>query len=207
MDTKNQEAVNHAEFWEKRYEAGEIQWDIGYISTPIHDYIDNLIAKGVDKNSHILIPGAGNAYEAEHLHEEGFTNVIVVDFAAEALARLANKYPDFPREHLVQADFFTLSPETYQFDYVIEQTFFCAIDPSRREDYAKHMQALLKPTGELFGVLFDQDFKQSPPFGGHLAEYQALFTRYFTIKTMEPCYNSIPPRQGSELFVRLIPKP
>ena len=87
MDTKNQEAVNHAEFWEKRYEAGEIQWDIGYISTPIHDYIDNLIAKGVDKNSHILIPGAGNAYEAEHLHEEGFTNVIVVDFAAEAGVR------------------------------------------------------------------------------------------------------------------------
>ena len=104
---------------------------------------------------------------------------------------------------MIKADFFGLNPDTYQFDYMIEQTFFCAIDPSRREEYAKQMARLLKPTGELFGVLFDRDFEQSPPFGGSAQEYRETFAPYFRQVLIEPCYNSIEPRQGTELFVRL----
>lgn len=71
---------------------------------------------------------------------------------------------------------------------MIEQTFFCAIDPSRREEYAKQMARLLKPTGELFGVLFDRDFEQSPPFGGSAQEYRETFAPYFRQVLIEPCY-------------------
>ncbi|MFW2177279.1 MULTISPECIES: methyltransferase domain-containing protein [unclassified Moraxella] len=204
MNTPNHQ-VNTAEFWQDRYEHGYTGWDIGKISPPLQAYIDHLIAQGVDKTSQVLIAGAGNAYEAQYLHEQGFTNVIVLDFAQQPLANFAKANPTFPTSHLLQADFFALSPSDYQFDFIIEQTFFCAIDPDRRVEYAEQMARLLKPTGELFGVLFDRDFEQSPPFGGSLTEYQSLLSRYFTIVTLEPCYNSITPRQGSELFVRLRP--
>lgn len=195
--------VNQADFWENRYDTGETGWDIGQISPPIKAYIDDLLDTGVKKTSKILMAGAGNAYEASYLHQKGFSEVTVLDFAAQPLANFVKNNPTFPKDHLIQADFFDLSKDDYQFDLIIEQTFFCAIDPSRRDEYAQQMAKLLKPTGELVGVLFDKVFEQSPPFGGSLGEYQVLFSQYFMIKKLEPCYNSIKPRQGSELFMRL----
>lgn len=195
--------VSEADFWQKRYDDGYTGWDIGKVSPPLQAYIEHLLEKGVSKDVQILIPGAGNAYEAAYLHKLGFTNVTVVDFAKQPLDNFATSHPDFPKAHLLQADFFGLDPAIYQFDFIIEQTFFCAIDPSRRDEYVQQMARLLKPTGELFGVMFDRDFPDGPPFGGSAQEYRARFERYFTIVTLEPCYNSIGPRQGSEVFVRL----
>ena len=195
--------VSQADFWSNRYNLGETQWDIGQISPPLKAYIDHLCEQGVAKTSKILLAGAGNAYEASYLHAKGFSDVYVLDFASIPLANFAKNNPTFSHDHLLQADFFTLDPQVYQFDFIIERTFFCAIDPSRREAYAKQMANLLYPSGELFGVLFNKEFEQNPPFGGNLASYQTLFSPYFKIKTLQPCYNSISPRQGSELFVVL----
>jgi thiopurine S-methyltransferase len=54
--------------------------------------------------------------------------------------------------------------------------------------------------GRVAGLLFDKEFVEGPPFGGSKAAYEKLFAEKFHIKTMEGAYNSIPPRQGSELF-------
>ena len=99
--------------------------------------------------------------------------------------------------HLICADFFELRGE---YDLILEQTFFCALDPTLREDYIKKMTELLSEDGKLVGLLFNTDFKSSPPFGGNLSEYQEQFAEYFEIIKMEPCYNSIAPRSGNELF-------
>lgn len=70
------------------------------------------------------------------------------------------------------------------------------------------MAALLKPTGKLVGLLFDKDFgRDEPPFGGSADEYRQYFAPYFDIEVMQPCYNSHPARQGSELFIKLLIKP
>ncbi|WP_435931683.1 hypothetical protein ACSF86_10530 [Moraxella bovoculi] len=61
----------------------------------------------------------------------------------------------------------------------------CAIDPSRRDEYARQVHRLLRDKGRLAGVLFDCEFQSSPPFGGSMAEYRALFEPYFGIQTME----------------------
>jgi SAM-dependent methyltransferase len=87
-----------------------------------------------------------------------------------------------------------------QYDLILEQTFFCALDPSFRSKYVEHMHQLLKPAGNLVGVLFNKEFEGGPPFGGSKEEYEQLFSKHLHIKKMEPCYNSIPPRKGSELF-------
>jgi len=38
------------------------------------------------------------------------------------------------------------------------------------------------------------------PFGGDKTEYLNYLNPYFRSKVFELCYNSIPPRQGNELF-------
>ena len=196
------ENVNQAQFWQQRYEQDSIGWDMGQVSPPLQAYIDQLPESA--KSQAVLVPGAGNAYEVGYLHEQGFTNVTLVDFAPAPIEAFAERYPDFPAEHLICADFFELSPEQYQFDWVLEQTFFCAINPSRRDEYVQQMAALLKPNGKLIGLLFDKDFgREEPPFGGTKAEYQQRFERHFDIEIMEQSYNSHPARQGSELFIKM----
>lgn len=194
--------VSQAEFWQQRYEQDSIGWDMGEVAPPLKAYIDQLPASAKDQA--ILVAGAGNAYEVGYLHEQGFTNVTLVDFAPAPIQAFAERYPDFPAEHLLCADFFDLAPEQYQFDWILEQTFFCAINPERRDEYVQQMALLLKPNGKLVGLLFDKDFgRDEPPFGGTKAEYQQRFDTHFEIEIMEPSYNSHPARQGSELFIQL----
>ena len=181
-------------FWEDRYHENKIGWDIGYISPPIKAYIDQL----VNKDLKILIPGAGNSHEAEYLWKKGFKNVFVLDIANQPLNNLKTRLPKFPEEQLINQDFFELNDT---FDLIIEQTFFCAIQPNLRENYSTKMAELLKENGKIIGLLFD--FKltnQGPPFGGSKVEYRKLFSSVFKIKTLEKSYNSIKPREDKELF-------
>lgn len=175
-------------------------WDIGYVSTPVKEYIDQL----KDKETHILIPGCGNAYEAEYLIEKGFKNVYVIDWSEIALNKFRERAPHFPEGSLFNEDYFS---HKGQYDIIIEQTFFCSLDPSMRADYAKKMHELLKPGGKLAGLLFDDKLNDDhPPFGGTKEEYVNYFNPYFSFKTYEKAYNSIKPREGREIFINLIKK-
>ena len=156
------------------------------------------------KNLKILIPGGGNSYEAEYLFNKGFTNVFVIDISSIPLDNFSKRVPSFPKENLLHLDFFKFE-ETY--DLILEQTFFCAQDPSLREKYISKMNDLLKSNGKLVGVLFNIPLNDDkPPFGGNEKEYRSLFEAKFIIDTMEPAYNSIPQRTGNELFINLIKK-
>jgi hypothetical protein len=181
-------------YWSDRYKENSIKWDIGTISTPIKEYIDQI----EDKSLKILIPGSGNSYEAEYLHLQGFKNVFVVDISNLPLANLKKRAPSFPEEHLIQKDFFELD---LQFDLIIEQTFFCALDIALRPKYVEKMNSLLAVNAKLVGLFFDFPLTNSgPPFGGNKLEYKNLFEPYFKIQKLEKCYNSISPRSGNELF-------
>jgi len=182
-------------FWDNKYTNEKLGWDIGYISTPLKGYIDQL----ADKNLKILIPGAGNGYEVEYLFNRGFTNIHVVDIARQPLVNLKNRIPLFPEDQLIHLNFFELRESN--FDLILEQTFFCALDPGLREAYAIKMNDLLRENGKLSGLLFDFPLTgKGPPFGGNINEYKKLFIGHFKIKTLERAYNSIKPRNGNELF-------
>lgn len=189
-----------ANFWKNRYAENQIGWDIGHISTPLKEYFDQI----KDKTIHILIPGAGNAYEAEYLHKQGFKNVTVVDWAKEPLNNFSKRNPDFPTHHLIQSDFFKLEG---QYDMIVEQTFFCAINPELRKQYVEHTHKLLKQGGKLVGLFFNIPLNEShPPFGGCKEEYLNLFAPHYDIKNLETSYNSIEPRKGNELFAIMLKK-
>jgi thiopurine S-methyltransferase len=188
--------VKSSIYWSKRYNQNKIGWDCGKITTPLKEYIDQL----TDKDIKILIPGCGNAYEGAYLWGLGFKNVYILDFVPEVISNFKKFVPDFPNENILELDFFE-HVDTY--DLIIEQTFFCAIHPSKRKDYSVHVSNLLNEKGKLVGVLFNRDFDGGPPFGGSIEDYRNIFSTYFREVKMNPCYNSIKPRVGSELFIQL----
>jgi thiopurine S-methyltransferase len=189
-----------SDYWTQRYLNDDAGWDTGSITTPLKDYINQL----KDKNIRILIPGAGNAYEAEYLFRKGFPNVHIIDLSEEPLNNFQKRLPDFPSENLLKGDFFE---HDQQYDLIIEQTFFCAIDPALRQQYAGKMHSLLNAGGKLVGVLFNDKLNSDkPPFGGSKEEYVIYFEKGFELKVFETCYNSIKPRAERELFVILLKK-
>jgi len=183
--------------WNNRYINGQTGWDIGYPSTPLKEYIDTLD----DKKLKILIPGCGNAYEAEYLLEQGFADVTVIDIAAFALKGFSERVPSFSKKKLINGNFFE---HEGSYDLILEQTFFCALNPELRNDYGKKIHQLLKQNGKLVGVLFNFPLtEKGPPFGGKAEEYCGYFEKKFEIISMTPCQNSIKPRMGKELWVEM----
>ncbi len=184
-------------FWNERYRSNETGWDLGQVSPPLKAYIDQL----TDKNLRILIPGCGNSYEAEYLLEKGFTNITIIDIAPELVKRLKSKFRSKKNIKIILGDFFIHRAE---YDLILEQTFFCALDPKLRKNYAEAMKGLLVKGGKLAGVFFSKEFEtQGPPFGGTDTEYLALFGDAFKFRIFESCYNSFSKRADAELFVIL----
>lgn len=182
------------DYWENRYLNNDAVWDTGAVTTPLKTYIDQL----TDKSIKILIPGAGNGYEFEYLISQGFDNVFVVDFAASPLNNIKKRMPSINDNQLITADFFEIEGK---YDLILEQTFFCALQPDLRKKYVQKMKSLLQPNGKIAGLLFQFPLTaQGPPFGGSETEYENLFSNDFVIETMSECYNSITPREGKELF-------
>jgi len=189
--------INTSVFWENRYATHQTGWDLGCISPALQSYFDQLGNKSIK----ILIPGAGNSYEAEYLYKNGFKDVYVLDIARQPLQNLKSRIPDFPDDQLIHKDFFELND---QFDLIVEQTFFCALPPELRNAYVLKMYDLLKPDAKLVGLLFDFPLTENgPPFGGSIAEYKKRFEQKFTINTLEKSYNSHQSRLGKEFFFKL----
>ncbi|MGB0999103.1 MAG: methyltransferase domain-containing protein [Flavobacteriales bacterium] len=182
------------EFWSNKYKNNKTGWDLGEVSPPLKAYFDKL----ENKELKILIPGAGNSYEAEYLFNKGFKNVFVVDLVKLPLRNIKNRIPKFPENQLIHANFFDIKDT---FDLIIEQTFFCAINPELRPKYAAKMTSILKENGKLVGLLFDAVLNEDhPPFGGNKKEYKTYFEPFFDISIMENAYNSHVTRAGKELF-------
>ncbi|HLN94612.1 MAG TPA: methyltransferase domain-containing protein [Flavobacterium sp.] len=183
-------------YWDNQYQAKATGWDLGGVSPAMRACLDAID----DLGARILIPGCGNTYEAEYLLERGFRDITVIDIAPTLMDNLRVKFADREGITLLLGDFFA-HEGTY--DYIIEQTFFCAIPPSMRQQYVAHMHRLLAPSGRLTGLLFNREFESGPPFGGNKTEYEALFQGAFEIQRMDEARHSVASRQGTELHFEM----
>lgn len=181
-------------YWNNRYISGKTGWDLGEASPAIVAYF----ASQRNKDVKILIPGCGNAHEAEALIQLGFTNITLIDISEELVSTLQSRFAKNDSIHVELGDFFEFSGT---FDVVIEQTFFCAIDPALRSKYVHKMHQLLNKGGKIVGLMFNREFPDGPPFGGTQKEYKTLFSGKFNTK-MDECKRSISARLGSELWVQ-----
>lgn len=182
-----------AQYWDSQWKTNTIGWDLGIPAPPLVSFIDKI----ENKNAKILIPGCGNAYEAEYLVSKGFTDITLIDISETASKILEEKFSNFSQIKVVCEDFFHHN-QTY--DIIIEQTFFCALPPKLRQRYVWKMHSLLNDNGVLAGLLFDRSFEVSPPFGGSQEEYEKLFYGAFDFTQLNIAKNSVEPRANTELY-------
>ena len=156
--------VNKLDFWEDIYKKDDIGWDLNG-PTPTFEKIASKLKPGK-----VIILGCGRGHDAITFARFGF-EVTAVDFAPSAISYLKSLcIMKNVKVNIIQNDIFLLgrSLNNY-FDYVIEQTCYCAIDPNRREQYERLIYRILKPDGCLIGLWYpiDKPFK----IEGHHGEF------------------------------------
>jgi hypothetical protein len=152
----------------------------------------------------VAIPGAGRGHDARALARRGH-HVWGFDFAAAAVREARALARDEGLAVTVeQRDIFTLDTDYPGFfDGVWEYTCFCAIDPARREEYARVMHAILAPGGTLLACFFPlREGDQGPPFPVSQPEIERVLAPFFRIVESGPPAASVEQRRGLEWLVR-----
>ena len=187
------EAVN----WESRYRLGDTPWEKGVAAPPLIDFLAHHPIKG-----EILVPGCGAGHEVRALAAQDVHRATVIGLdLAETAITLAQGIPLVGQEMYVQGDLFAL-PSSWngRFDWVVEHTCFCAIDPTLRADYVRAIAQVLKPGGQYFAIFFmTPDSEQGPPFETTSEEISQHFDPSFELLEEWVPPRTFEGREGREL--------
>ena len=180
--TVKEEGSDGDEFWENRYQTGDTPWEKGR-AHPVLPWLLKTYRGIFRPGQQVLVPGCGTGHDAALITEvTGPDTVTAMDLAPAALQRAQEAYPDAP-VRWKEADFFQLAPEE-SYDLLWEHTCFCAIDPSKRGDYAAAAARAVRPKGYLLAVFFlnpDMPAGSGPPFGVEREEIHQHFARDFEL--------------------------
>jgi len=182
--------------WETRYQTGDMPWEKGEPSPGLVDFI--AAHPEVPKGS-VVVPGCGTGHDVRVWAKAGF-DTQGVDLAPSAI-RLSQQRTEQAglRATFTQIDFLLTAPPA-QFDWMFEHTLYCAIDPSRRDDYVKSVLRWLKPEGQFLAVHYMIRDEQGPPFGVTQEELMERFSPHLElVKGWVP--RSYPNRTGLELML------
>lgn len=182
--------------WEQRYQNSQDRWDLGCPAPPL---IGLLTSAQAPTPGRIAVLGCGSGQDAMLFAEAGF-EVIGFDFAPSAIDR-ASKVAQARnlKAQFLQRNIFELEAEfLHGFDYVLEHTCFCAIDPTLRSQYVQVVRNLLCSNGQLIALFYTHSKPDGPPFGVKPQAILTEFMPYFDITSFQPAKNSIARRQGEE---------
>jgi hypothetical protein len=199
--------VSTPAFWDELYAGGKDGWELGAAAPPLVAWLDagRRFARRDDAGAaRVAVPGAGRGHDARLLARHGH-RVWGFDFAdaavdqARALARQEGVAVTYE-----QRDIFTLAAEYPGFfDAVWEYTCFCAIDPARRDEYARTIHAILRPGGTLLACFFPlRDGEDGPPFPVSREEIERVLAERFRVVESGPPVSSVEQRRGLEWLVR-----
>ena len=153
---------------------------------------------------HVAVPGAGRGHDARLLARHGY-RVTAFDFAEPAVAEARRLAAAEGVAIAVEArDVFTLARDhAAGFDAVWEYTCFCAIDPARRDEYARVLHAILRPGGILLACFFPlREGSDGPPFPVSREDIERVLAGRFTVLEAGPPPRSAERRRGLEWLVR-----
>jgi SAM-dependent methyltransferase len=182
------------DYWEHRYQTGDMQWDKG---EPAPGLVDFLATHPELNRGTVAVPGCGTGHDVRALVKAGFDG-FGFDLAPSAIALAEEKtrlVGMFARFQL--ADFLHDEPPQ-KFDWVFEHTLFCAIQPMQRDEYVRAVRHWLKPGGNYLAVnYFITDDNDGPPFPTTREEQVERFLPHFEL-VAEWLPRSYPNRTGKE---------
>ncbi|HEY9730634.1 MAG TPA: methyltransferase domain-containing protein [Drouetiella sp.] len=204
MDSKKIPTVETVEFWEGLYQRNITPWELGTYSPPLKTFLDSPYRVPAGK---VAVLGCGTGFDALLFAYYGY-NVVAFDFAPSAVASTRAKLAQYgflgKNAEVVQKDIFDLYSYRGAFDYVLEQTCFCAIHPARRKNYELMVRDVLKPDGKLIALWWLIDRQGAgPPFPVSKDELFELFSPHFRFDLVHQPTDSVPDRKGKELFALL----
>jgi cyclopropane fatty-acyl-phospholipid synthase-like methyltransferase len=164
--------------WQERYQTEDTPWDKG---EPAPGLVDWLKKHTLDPDARVLVPGCGRGHDASAWAKAGF-DTTGMDLAEIALSDAREKYESLPNLAFFPGNFLDEKPQE-PYDLIFEHTLYCAIDPARREDYAKSLPNWLKPGGYFLAIhfIFPLD-EEGPPFGASKDEIINRFQTNFTLR-------------------------
>lgn len=197
----NSVSVNSQAFWNEKYLNREDNWELNHPTQVFVDLINSPL--GLDKGK-LLVLGCGSGHDAILFAENGF-EVTANDFSSQAISR-ARKNAEIKKIKIefVQKNLFDLGelfPE--KFDFVLEYTTYCAIDPSRRIEYRDVVHKVLKKMGLFIALFFPLENKagHNPPFSVDVIETYRVFQEKFKLKYFEKPKSSVKPRLNNEVLI------
>ena len=195
--------TDHPDYWENRYQENNTPWDLGQAAPA---FVSLLHSDNPPGPGRAAVLGCGRGYDALMFADRGF-DVIGFDFSVSAIedAKIIADTTGISAK-FIQRDIFELPTEFENyFDYVIEHTCFCAIDPQRRFDYVDVVNSILKPEGEMIAVFFTHNRPGGPPYGIAPAQIKQYMDRCFETISLGPVINSVPKRIDEEYLGRFRP--
>lgn len=171
-------------------------WEKGEPSPGLVDFLASHPLLQPNPKGTVLVPGCGTGHDVRAWAAAGFT-ATGADIAPSAI-RLSQEKTNgsgLPA-NFIHMDFLTEPPQA-RFDWIFEHTCFCAIDPSRRDDYVRAVLGWLKPSGQFLAVHYFIPDKEGPPFGTDREEIIVRFSPHFDlVEDFVP--RSYPNRTGLE---------
>ena len=185
------------DFWENRYQTGDMPWEKG---APSPGLVDFLAAHPELERGTVCVPGCGTGHDVCAWAQAGW-QAYGFDLAPSAIqlakerARTAGLTTRFQI-----ADFLRDKPPLL-FDWLFEHTLFCAIQPEERDAYVQAVPRWLKPGGIYLAVNYLIPNQDGPPFGTTREELVRRFSSDFDL-LQDWVPRSYPNRTGLELMMR-----
>jgi SAM-dependent methyltransferase len=191
--------------WQKRYDAHDTPWDKGMAAPPLVSFLRNGQIAGK-----VLVPGCGRGHDVRELARQPHSQVVGLDISSTAIAQAREIVdPTESRQEILflEGDFFNLpTPLPASFDWLVEHTCFCAIEPRQRPDYVRAASSALRPGGRIFAIFYlNPDTESGPPFPVSKSELSELFDPHFDLMEEWIPRESFPGREDREL-VRILKK-
>ena len=198
-------AVSTAAFWEGLYASRSDGWELGHPAPALASWLSagNAFPAAGSGTASVAVPGCGRGHDARLLARAG-DRVWGFDFAPAAITEArALAQGDGVEVIFEQRDVFTLARDHGgRFDGVWEYTCFCAIDPARREEYARLIHAILRPGGHLLACFYPlREGTDGPPFPVSVPEIERVLSPWFRILEAGPPAESVERRRGLEWLV------
>jgi SAM-dependent methyltransferase len=180
------------EYWEGRYQSGDLTWDKG---APSPGLVDFLAAHPELPRGSVAVPGCGTGHDVREFARAGFA-AFGFDLAPSAISLAGKNTPAGLPARFQLADFLHDDPPQL-FDCLFEHTLFCAIQPPERDVYVPAVLRWLKPRGAYLAVNYFDCGPAGPPWPTSRPEQLKRFSPYFELQA-DWTPRSYPNRQGRE---------